>query len=371
MIVIVKFLFKSADSQKSTNVPKLNSDKKEVGGNAVANDDTLILPEKNTSGECKTVKTEGNSIDTPAPDNVDSEVLLDKQKALLGEKPSSHLGEKSAEMAETIQLQDTSSDKTALKSKVKENADLKGSLVKQKCSLGETPASSMGVQFNDWQENISGDKGSLRSKDQEFADLVKQKSSLGEKSAYNLGVESGETAKNNRKENVSSDKFTLSPKDDSVRSESKVIVKEVQVEERIKVTKDSGELDERPSKKVKLDGSVRASDDKNKKSGQKLSHDSNGIDAKAIARTATASEDKSKPKLAKDPHGTDNGPSRKSKADEKLKKLANGKFPEASFRRASNGGGKTDNQMKEVTRKPEAVCSLPSFFPLFICKILC
>ncbi|KAJ9183463.1 hypothetical protein P3X46_007311 [Hevea brasiliensis] len=150
--------------------------------------------------------------------------------------------------------------------------------------------------------------------------LVKQKSSLGEKHASNLGVELGEMAKKARQESMSNDKISSRSKGDPVRGESKAVkvpAIEFQAEKK------------------------------------KLNLDSGGSDVKAVNRTATASEEKSKRKLTKDPHWTENISSKKPKLDEKLTELANGKLLEESPREASNVS-KTANQKVEVTRRPEA-----------------
>ncbi|KAJ9183461.1 hypothetical protein P3X46_007311 [Hevea brasiliensis] len=185
--------------------------------------------------------------------------------------------------------------------------------------------------------------------------LVKQKSSLGEKHASNLGVELGEMAKKARQESMSNDKISSRSKGDPVRGESKAVkvpAIEFQAEKKVKATMDSGRSSDRPSKQAKLDDSLKASDDR-KKIVQKLNLDSGGSDVKAVNRTATASEEKSKRKLTKDPHWTENISSKKPKLDEKLTELANGKLLEESPREASNVS-KTANQKVEVTRRPEA-----------------
>ncbi|KAJ6382876.1 hypothetical protein OIU77_031326 [Salix suchowensis] len=87
---------------------------------------------------------------------------------------------------------------------------------------------------------------------------------------------------------------------------------------------------------------------------QKVCHDSNGSNSKSVAQTTPASEDKSKPNITKDPHENYSGLSKRPKPDEGLTRLANGKFPEASLRQPSREGFKTNCQIQEVTRRPEA-----------------
>ncbi|XP_011019682.1 PREDICTED: uncharacterized protein LOC105122325 isoform X7 [Populus euphratica] len=151
--------------------------------------------------------------------------------------------------------------------------------------------------------------------------------------------------------------------------------KKVLIEEKVKVAKDCGDLDDGPSKKAKLDDLAKASYDNKVKGVQKASHDSNISNSKSVAQTTPASEDKSKPNLTKDHHENNSGllkrpkpdekltrlangkfpeASKRPKPDEKLARLANGKFPEASLRQPSEEGSKTNCQIQEVTRRPEA-----------------
>ncbi|CAK7353382.1 unnamed protein product [Dovyalis caffra] len=240
------------------------------------------------------------------------------------------------------------------------------SLARKEPSLGEKATSSSDVKFdevtkiNDRQVDNSGEMASSSSKAKRISDvkpsLVNQESSLGENSACNSGL--GERTKDDKKETMPSDNITSRSKDDVGSSESKVdkvLFNQVLIEEKVKVAKDSGDLDDRPSKKAKLDDLTKASYDNKVKSVQKLRHDS-----KAVAQTTHAFEDKSKPKLTKDPHEINNGLSKEPKPDEKLARLANGMFPEASLRQPLKEGSKTNYQIQEVTRRPEALKVLAS-----------
>ncbi|KAL9376327.1 hypothetical protein Peur_030447 [Populus x canadensis] len=153
--------------------------------------------------------------------------------------------------------------------------------------------------------------------------LAKKESYLGEKAASSSGVQFDEVAKTNERQ--------------------------VLVEEKLKVAKASGDLDDRSCKKAKLDDSAKASYDNKVKSTQKLRHDSNDSSSKAVAQITPAAEDKSRPNLTKDPQETNNALSEKPKPDEKL---ANGKFPEASLRQPSEEGSKTTYKIQEPTRRP-------------------
>ncbi|KAL3566208.1 hypothetical protein D5086_031623 [Populus alba] len=153
--------------------------------------------------------------------------------------------------------------------------------------------------------------------------LAKKESYLGEKAASSSGVQFDEVAKTNERQ--------------------------VLVEEKLKVAKASGDLDDRSCKKAKVDDLAKASYDNRVKSTQKLRHDSNDSSSKAVAQITPAAEDKSRPKLTKDPQETNNALSEKPKPDEKL---ANGKFPEASLRQPSEEGSKTNYKIQEPTRRP-------------------
>ncbi|XP_034920629.1 protein ANTI-SILENCING 1 isoform X1 [Populus alba] len=238
-------------------------------------------------------------------------------------------------------------------------------LTRTESYLGEKATSSSRVEFNEVTKlndrlvDNSGEMASSSSKVEQISDikpsLANQKSSPGENSASNLGL--GEMTKDNKKEGIPSDIIASSSKDYVGWSESKVdkvFAYQVLVEEKVKVAKDSGDLDDRPSKKAKLDDLAKASYDNKVTGVQKVSHDSNGSNSKSVAQTTPASEYKSKSNPTKDHHENNSGLSKRPKPDEKLTRLANGKFPEASLRQPSEEGSKTNCQIREVTRRPEA-----------------
>ncbi|KAB5553265.1 hypothetical protein DKX38_010576 [Salix brachista] len=239
-------------------------------------------------------------------------------------------------------------------------------LTRTESYLGEKVTCSSFVKFNevtkinDWLVDNSGEMASSSSKVKQISyvkpSLANQKSSPGENSASNLG--SGEMTKDDKKESILSYIITSSSKDDVGWSESKVdevfFVDQVLIEEKVKVAKDSGDIDDRTSKKAKLDYLAKASYDNKVKGLQKVCRDSNGSNSKSVAQTTPASEDKSKPNITKDPHENYSGLSKRPKPDEGLTRLANGKFPEASLRQRSKEGFKTNCQIQEVTRRPEA-----------------
>ncbi|KDP34223.1 hypothetical protein JCGZ_07794 [Jatropha curcas] len=362
--VDVKFLLNRVNNQKSIADPKPDSNKKDLSGNAVVNDGAVVLSEENALGEHKTLKSDERSLNASAKQRLHCKDLSADHKSSLEQKLASSGGKDILEMVKSDHPQgNLSGDKS--KSKLKEDAELVKSSVKQKSSLREKPTSDIGVQLGEVvkinvpRKNSASDKTCSRFNDKEIADqkpsLVKQKSSIAENCASNLGVGLGEVAKSNRQECLSSEKIASRVKDDHVRDESKEVpAVEVQVEETVKAAKDSGTGNERPSKKAKLEGSVKASGENNKKIDQKLNHDSSGIDVNTVDQTATTPEDKPKHKLVMDLHGNENIISKKPKLDEKLTKPSHGKLPKASPRDVSNDASKSNNQALEVTRRPDA-----------------
>ncbi|KAF9681150.1 hypothetical protein SADUNF_Sadunf06G0195600 [Salix dunnii] len=238
-------------------------------------------------------------------------------------------------------------------------------LTRKKSYLREKATCSSFVKFNevtkinDRAVDNSGEMASSSSKVKQISyvrpSLANQNSSPGENSASNLG--SGEMTKDDKKESIPSDIITSSSKDDVGLSVSKVdefFVDQFLIEEKVKVAKESGDTDDRTSKKPKLDYMAKASYDNKVKGVQKVSRDSNGSNSRSVAQATPASEDKSKPNITKDPHENYSGLSKRPKPDEGLARCANGKFPEASLRQRSEEGRKTNCQIQEVTRRPEA-----------------
>ncbi|XP_043810715.1 protein ANTI-SILENCING 1 isoform X2 [Manihot esculenta] len=287
----VRFLLNSVSIQKPSAVPKPDSNDKEIIGNAVV----AGVVDKNVSG--KPLKLDDSSTDASTKEN---SVSRENKAAIM-------------------------------------------TSVKQKSGLGKKPDSYTNSRSDN--EEIAHLKTAL----------VKQKSSLGEKHASKSGVELAEMAKITKWESMSNDKITSRSKD-NVSSESKassIPAIEIHAEKKGKATKDSVRSSDRPSKLANFDDSVKASVN-GRNTLQKLNLDSGGSDAKALDRTTTASDDKSKRKLTKNPSWTENISLKKTKLDEKLTKHAIGQLLEASPREASNSVSKTTDQKVEVTRRPEA-----------------
>ncbi|KAE8675827.1 Bromo-adjacent domain-containing protein, putative isoform 2 [Hibiscus syriacus] len=171
--------------------------------------------------------------------------------------------------------------KTTSSFKVEENSDVKVSSVKPNISLREKPVSGVVTdpvglaKRDDRQENTYGNKTGFRGNIKENAN-----SSVEKMGNSNL----------------------------------------IKVDEKLKSIKDTSELDERPYKKAKLDGSVKVSNDKES------------------SRHPT------------DPHRTAKNSSNKLKIDDKLTKPTNCKTPSMPL----NDGKRTGDKAVEVTRMPDS-----------------
>ena len=316
------------DLRKPHIVLNLDSDKKGVGGNAVASNETEVPSKKNLSTEHTTLTSKRISIDTLGKEHADSNAALVKQKSSLREKPASAVGVKIVEMAQSNYKMENicsyASYQAKSRSKVGENTDSKASLDKRKSSLREHPSSSVGVESEISKTNI-------------------------------------------RQDNIPSDNTASRSEDDSIKCEGKVgniLVRQGKVgkvvlgfEKKVKSAKDCGEPLYRASKKAKFDSSVKVFYDKNEKSVQKLSVDLDGNDPKTLS-TLSASEDKLRLKLVKDSQGAEKGPSKKP-PDGKTK-LSDGKRLKVSPRQSSE----VDKKM-ELTRRPDTVSCITFSNKLF------
>jgi hypothetical protein len=323
----VKCIFNRLDLRKPHIVLNLDSDKKGVGGNAVASNETEVPYKKNLSTEHTTLTSKGISIDTLGKEHADSNAALVKHKSSLREKPASTVGVKIAEMAQSNYKMENicsyASYQAKSRSKVGENTDSKASLDKRKSSLREHLSSSE-------------------------------------------GVESEISKTNNRQDNIPSDNTASRSEDDSIKCEGRVgniLVRQGRVGkvvlgfEKKKSAKDCGEPLYRASKKAKFDSSVKVFYDKNEKSLQKLSVDLDGNDPKTLS-TISASEYRLRLKLAKDSQGAEKGPSKKP-PDGKTE-LSDGKRLKVSPRQSSD----VDKKM-EVTRRPDTVSCITFSNKLF------
>ncbi|CAL8996598.1 unnamed protein product [Prunus brigantina] len=210
---------------------------------------------------------------------------------------------------------------------------------------------------------------------QENADLVKHKPSLVEKPAFGVGLKSSDMDKTNEKgEHASNPKALLRSKVKSNEGEvrrGKVHARQVAEEEIVKCTKDSVDLDNRPTKKAKIDCTIKVSDDKGKiceqrhvkveekirctKGSSELDHGQSKSklntstkvvndksktsdhkrmnDKKVLSSTASTLDDKCKLKSMENSLGTNKAPCKKTKPDDKATTLSNVKLPKTSQRK--------------------------------------
>lgn len=290
---------------------KLDSEKKHV---AVASEEVVISAEQRMHEEHATEETKGNSIDTLAKENMNASLV--KQKSSLAGKPTSCVDLEPGERG---------------KMKIKEDASLSNtSLDKQRSLLGKKSVSSVHI---DCSEAASA-------------------TNKVEKVVSGVGVQTGKMSRAD--EARASDKTSTKFEKKETKSGR---VSDIEFKEKVNSTKDPSDLDNRPSKKMKLDSSVKIFDDKYKNGAHKLRVDFDGTDAKDTV-SATTNEDKSKFKLAtaKDSREIEKDPSKKRKGDAKLLKPTNDNLPKASSMQMV--GNERDNQAWEVTRRPNLVSTI-------------
>lgn len=165
----------------------------------------------------------------------------------------------------------------------------------------------------------------------------------------------GEIAGTEKKDSLSGLKSS-SKIDSDVRegNAGKVVVDKVKVDGKLNSSRDSGDLDDRPHKKAKIDDSVKVPDDAKKINVQSFSrHDSDSNAAKALEPNVKASEDKSK--LAKDSHGKVKSFLKELKTDDKLTKLCNGKLPKESSVQPPKDHKKSKEHALESMHRPDFV----------------
>ncbi|XP_058203995.1 protein ANTI-SILENCING 1 isoform X4 [Rhododendron vialii] len=118
----------------------------------------------------------------------------------------------------------------------------------------------------------------------------------------------------------------------------------------VKSAKDTGALDDRPSKKARVDCSVKLSENNNDIGGQKLSLNSDRNKGKELAAPLTSG---GALKAGVSSHWLDKDP--KQKTDEKTSKLSNGKLLKVSARNCQGENRIPEGDASEVTPKPADV----------------
>lgn len=135
---------------------------------------------------------------------------------------------------------------------------------------------------------------------------------------------------------------------DAVKDEvRKVIDNKVKAEERQESAKDSDVLEDRPTKKARMDNSIKSPVDNSINSSQKLLVQGN--DMKAMLTTAAASEEKTESGHDKDPHRQDKGvksareldglgnrPSKKAKVDSSVQEKSRDNIEKVSVNSDGN-----------------------------------
>ncbi|KAF8393360.1 hypothetical protein HHK36_021603 [Tetracentron sinense] len=189
--------------------------------------------------------------------------------------------------------------------------------------------------------------------------LVKQEPLLGEKLASGTDAQLNQTATTDfKQQHVSDGKTKPRHKYDSDEDEGKAGKKPInQVEDnkKLKSGRDLGALDNRSSKKARLDSSARSSEEPepNISSLSALDKDRNNNSILKKLR-GDSDEDKTKFRLVKDSLGLEKDASKKVKSDEKASKLSNGTLHKAAAAHAPEKDFGSDGPELEVARRPDA-----------------
>ncbi|KAK9273231.1 hypothetical protein L1049_018038 [Liquidambar formosana] len=294
----VKFIFNRKECDKSSDVPKLDSERKKDSGIAVPSNETPILSKQNSFEEDKTIKTDKISSDAVAKEDAVDQTSLIKEKYSPGEMHASDANVKLGEMATTI---------------VKQQSVLEG---------GEYEVGKVLVDQVEVGERVKS---------------LKDSGQLDDRPSKKAKVDGSIKLSRDKNRNTIQKLIIDSDGDDVKALSVGKVLDQVKVEEKVESLKDSsGELDDRPSKKAKVDACIKLTKDRNRNS-EKLTINSDGNDVKALP-VVTAAEDKTKSKLAKDSLRLDKGLSEKLKPDEKTAKLPNGKLLKASSYTVSRWG---------------------------------
>ncbi|GFS44923.1 bromo-adjacent homology (BAH) domain-containing protein [Actinidia rufa] len=281
----VKFIFNRKESEQTGNVPKLDSDKK---AEAVACNQTLLLSGENPTVEFKTVRADGNANNLLEKGSEDVKGLLVQHKFLPGGKPASGaVAATSGQQGAVTGVKTDSNKRETEKSKLRD------------CRI------------------VVEDKAKFTN----ASDRKPTKKSMAGMKA--LGTTS---APSERKLKLGSGKDILES-DKGVKS-------------------DKDALEDRPSKKPRIDSSVKPEKKKND-DVHKLSINSDGNNAKDLAATLTVGG-KTKPEAVS--LGPDKD--RKQTTDEKMRKLSNGKLLKVSAQDSPSEDRKTEGDGFEVTRRP-------------------
>ncbi|XP_021275884.1 protein ANTI-SILENCING 1 isoform X2 [Herrania umbratica] len=353
----VKFIFNQEGSGKPCSVCNLGIDNAHARENAMATNERDILCKLNSTDDqfleddeqeeqnpvvgeklaandrqentfiCKTTSPK-------VEENSDVKVRSVKPNFFPGEKPVSVVATESSELTNINDRQEnTSGEKIDLSCNVKENADLKVSLVKQESTASE----QIGRVGKSFVNQVKVDEKLKSTKDSGEVDERPQKK-----------AKLDSTVKVSTDKNMNKDSSEV---DEGPHKKAK-LASAVKVCNDRNMNKDSGEVDERPHKKAKLASAVKVSSDKNTNNVLNPNHDFDGYNSKPSVLNFTASEDKSR--RAIDTLGTTGNSSKKVKVDDKLTKPTNSKQSKECPAWPPKGGIKTGDKAVGVTRRPDS-----------------
>ncbi|KAJ8751744.1 hypothetical protein K2173_025922 [Erythroxylum novogranatense] len=321
--VEVKLLLNSYGSKKPGEASKFVLDKKEVGVKNIVTDVKVVPPKKNILGNGLTNMIDGGHINDLAKESASP---MSIQKSTYGGKIS--ICDVSTEITKHSHIDGRSFDlRTVCKLGDKETIDPRASFDKQESiNWSDDVKSSDATKIEGQKEDVSRDKINLMPK--------VPKDSLPK----------------DIKGNLLDSKIGLMTKDDVLNAEN--YLPKSFVNEKVKNNEDSSELDNRPSKKAKFDGSIKMIRDKIKDNALNISDKSSNGVVKPTINTINDFGPNSKHKLARDSYGLDRDPVKILKPNEELRRIASGRLLKPSYE-ASIEDGKVYSQTMEVTRRPE------------------
>ncbi|KAK7351464.1 hypothetical protein VNO77_10950 [Canavalia gladiata] len=255
----VKHIFNNLDSQKHVGLVKHDLDMKEVSGDFTTSNEVVALSSQENS-QPLIEKPDDKCFDTLVRENADS-------KPLLGKKHTSSIGLKEASKSNNS-LRTISNDKTMPQDKVKENGACKASLVKPKSSTKLSHDSKAGLEMrkiakaDDRCKNVSINKTFLKSRvdsprdDCEDVDVPggQIKKGLMEDKAFEKDRRGGSCKVSSAKMNNIQNRRLITYNDDDDDDDVKNIAPSSSKGKcKLQRTKDSCDVEEVPSKKLKID----------------------------------------------------------------------------------------------------------------------
>lgn len=407
----IKYIFNRKEHENASSVPKLSSEGKEDTKNATGCDEALQLSSQKQPDMSNTLKTDGNDNQSMVNRNIkgvaarDVSVLLVRKESLPGVEPASEAGMCTGEVAatsidiatntrcKTLKTLHLSSQNPPDKSKnlqtdgkenpslVKKNLkreaiarDVNGLLIERESVDGVKPASEAGegtceeaaatvdiAKTNWWKvdsnheetkvSKVLANQVEVKERPKSARDSDNLKDRPGKKARGDNSIKDKEV-KEKLPGHENGIKACVTTSSSEEKSNDEHGKNSLRTGKGVKSAKDSGDPEGRPSKKAKLDDSLKLSEDKNRNNVQKLSTNNNSNNAKDMKPTGISSEDKEKSRLALDSLGMKKGPN-KEQPNEKVRKLSNGKLPKVSAIESADEDKETAYQEFEVTRRPD------------------